>query len=65
MSEWIITESEEYANVRNMIPLVRCRDCENFSKFDNPDEIGFDGVCDLHGTTSYSDWFCADGVKDN
>jgi hypothetical protein len=47
------------------ILVVRCKDCEHcyFASNRVPDEQSY--VCGKHGIDVTSDWFCADGEREN
>lgn len=60
MAEWIVEITDGLPHLKNMKPLVRCKDCEHSYE-------------DLHGRVcAYGrclncdvddDWFCADGER--
>jgi hypothetical protein len=67
VKEWICQEEplirEDGTSVgvgfRQMVELVRCKDCVNKECFGRDGKI----VCDLDGFLHEPDWFCADGER--
>ena len=42
---------------KNIVEVVRCKDCQN----GEPGDCGYGIDCD--GVWHYDDWFCADGIR--
>ena len=66
--EWIQkgSVSEELAEQRGLVELVRCKDCkhrsnEMYDYYGNPNNKVY--VCQIHDLAKKPDWFCADGER--
>lgn len=55
MAEWIVEITDGLPHLKNMKPLVRCKDCKWYDLHKE--------YCLMHGYEPDCFWFCADGER--
>lgn len=64
MAEWIVEITDGLPHLKNMKPLVRCKDCEYGDAHEMGVKLRNAIRCNLHDDgyeTHEPEWFCADG----